>query len=218
MILCIAAGNSRAQNSANNYAIPGEIFSSDLTEAYTPAWFSTRHNNIMTVSATTWGESNSSKAYKMESTGWQNNNTFNEHLSNFSNFSSRKANTITVAAPGVQIYSMSHSSDTGYVDKQGTSMATPVVAGLAALIVGINSNLTATEVVDLIKNNTDQPVGTDLANVDYAGAGRINAYKTVMAALNLSITITSPQSNTTITKPNLTISGTTKENIANLQI
>ncbi|RAP24714.1 hypothetical protein DID73_01145 [Candidatus Marinamargulisbacteria bacterium SCGC AG-343-K17] len=217
VILCIAAGNSRAQHSANNYTVPGEIYSSDLTEAYTPAWFSTRHNNIMTVSATTWGESDSSKAYKRVSNSWESNNTFNEYLSNFSNFSSRKANTITVAAPGVQIYSMSHSSDTGYVDKQGTSMATPVVAGLAALVVGINSNLTATEVVDLIKNNTDKPGGTDLANVDYAGAGRINAYKTVMAALNSSISISSPKINTTLYEPSLTIKGKTKENINNLQ-
>ena len=47
------------------------------------------------------------------------------------------------------MYSLSHTSNTGYITKQGTSMATPVVSGLVALIIGINDNLSPEEVVTL---------------------------------------------------------------------
>ena len=207
IIITIAAGNNRAAHGDSElagYTIPGEIYDTSLTNAYAPAWFSSEHNNIMTVAATTWG---SQAGFKIINSQWQSGHNFNESLANFSNFSSRKSNVITVAAPGVRMYSHSHSANNGYVQKQGTSMATPVVAGLAALVLDINDKLSATEVVNLIKNNTDATAGTDLANTDYVGTGRVNAFKIVQAAMNSTIRITGPANGTKTINPKIIISG-----------
>ncbi|KAL8446867.1 hypothetical protein Emed_004746 [Eimeria media] len=69
--------------------------------------------------------------------------------SKFSNYGSR---TVTLFAPGDQIYSTHFKS---YAFLSGTSMATPHVSGVAALIFGVfmkaNSQVTAAEVKDIIK-------------------------------------------------------------------
>lgn len=49
-------------------------------------------------------------------------------------FSSYGASTVDIAAPGVAIYSSTATSDTSYASFNGTSMATPHVAGVAALL------------------------------------------------------------------------------------
>ena len=79
-------------------------------------------------------------------------------------------NPITLAAPGVRIYSMKNKSHDQYIDKQGTSMATPVVAGLVALVKGINNDLTASEIVNLIKETSDSSTDSDIGNTNYTGA------------------------------------------------
>jgi len=65
-----------------------------------------------------------------------------------------------------------------YSFKQGTSMACPHVAGVAALMKAVNHNLRPDEIEALLKNNTDpfvnppdQPIGT----------GRLNAFKALSA-------------------------------------
>lgn len=55
-----------------------------------------------------------------------------------------------VLAPGVQI--RSSIPDNGYADYDGTSMASPHVAGLAALIQSANPNLTPAEIEEIIAN------------------------------------------------------------------
>lgn len=93
------------------------------------------------------------------SDGWAN---FSEHHSY-----------VDIAAPGSSIYSTIIDDDYGY--KTGTSMATPHVAGLAALIWSVDPSLTHDQVRQTIQNSADDlgSPGWD----EYFGYGRINAYQ-----------------------------------------
>lgn len=86
---------------------------------------------------------------------------------------------LDVMSPGVLLRS---ATINGYItDMNGTSGATPQVAGVAALIRGRNSALTAQQIYDII-NDTADDMGT--AGWDsQTGWGRLNAYQAVMAAL-----------------------------------
>lgn len=72
----------------------------------------------------------------------------------------------------------------------GTSMATPFVSGLAALVFAANPNLSAQEVKDIIENTTDdiyhiplnRNVDPELDLLGKLGTGRINAFKAVKTA------------------------------------
>jgi len=74
-----------------------------------------------------------------------------------------------------------------YAFNQGTSMATPHVAGLAALIKAANPGLTADQIKSNIESNAID-LGS-LGNVDFYGHGLINAYASVHDALNTPIGI-----------------------------
>ena len=76
--------------------------------------------------------------------------TSGDKLASFSNYG---AASVDLAAPGVNILSTVLKNSYGY--KSGTSMATPHVAGAAALLWGRNPNLTYSQVKDLILNNVE---------------------------------------------------------------
>jgi thermitase len=87
---------------------------------------------------------------------------------------------VDVAAPGVSIYSTlpNHSNSIGttnYGSLSGTSMATPHVAGLAALVWSTASGTSNTSVRSRIQSTADKIAGTGT----YWQYGRINAYKAV---------------------------------------
>ncbi len=77
--------------------------------------------------------------------GWKNDETI---LADFSNYGKKS---VDVFAPGVQINSTYPNST--YKDNDGTSMASPVVAGLAALIWSYYPELTSVQVKDAILNS-----------------------------------------------------------------
>jgi len=82
---------------------------------------------------------------------------------------------IDVSAPGTNIYSTIPGN--GYALLSGTSMASPLVAGLAALMKTYNPLLNVDQIEDCIINNTDN---IDFMNPNYLGklgSGRINAFK-----------------------------------------
>ncbi|WP_047981800.1 carboxypeptidase regulatory-like domain-containing protein [Ornithinibacillus contaminans] len=85
-----------------------------------------------------------------------------------------------VSAPGYDIYSAWPGN--GYHTISGTSMATPHVAGVIALILEANPELTIDEVKELLKNTarTELHMG-DLPN-DLYGNGIVNAYAAVTTA------------------------------------
>lgn len=93
----------------------------------------------------------------------------------FSNFGAK----VDVSAPGVRIYSSIPDNTHGFMD--GTSMASPHVAGLAGLIWSRNATLTGAQVRALIENHCDN---IDAKNPGFAGKlghGRINAHRSLMA-------------------------------------
>lgn len=118
---------------------------------------------------------------------------------------------VDVVAPGVSILStflVSQSYDgQAYEANSGTSMATGVVSGLAALLLAVNPALTPERVEGILSVSAD-----DLGSVGwdrYYGHGRINAAKAVQlgaAATKPSVTIISPANNTHITKPVMPVS------------
>jgi minor extracellular serine protease Vpr len=85
-------------------------------------------------------------------------------------------------APGVNIYSSVFDEETGVLGWamfQGTSMATPHVAGAAALLLDQNPNLTPADVKSLLGNNAERNVWADfvdgtLAGLMDRGGGRID--------------------------------------------
>ena len=90
-------------------------------------------------------------------------------LTSFSNFG---AKTVHVAAPGKDI--VSTWLNEGYREASGTSMATPHVAGLAALILANEPELTVKELRERILGSVDT---LDILGGRIFSAGRINAAK-----------------------------------------
>jgi subtilisin family serine protease len=82
-----------------------------------------------------------------------------------------------MCAPGVNIYSALPEETYGFLD--GTSMAAPHVAGLAALVWSVSPGLNNSQVRQIIE---DTCVSADPLNPGYAGLlgrGRINAFRAV---------------------------------------
>ncbi|MCX6028592.1 MAG: S8 family peptidase [Chloroflexi bacterium] len=97
---------------------------------------------------------------------------------NLASFSTR-GDFVDVAAPGVSVWSTYPGNR--YGSMSGTSMATPHVSGLAALLLSLNPALTPDQVRGLIQNNAD-----DLGAVGWDpmfGFGRINGRKALAAAV-----------------------------------
>jgi subtilisin family serine protease/fibronectin type 3 domain-containing protein len=74
----------------------------------------------------------------------------NDQLPSWANFG---PHTVDLAAPGTAIYSTLRNGTYGYLT--GGSMASPQVAGAAALILSVSPTLTATELKSRILNNVD---------------------------------------------------------------
>ncbi|MBN1861232.1 MAG: S8 family serine peptidase, partial [Candidatus Thermoplasmatota archaeon] len=92
---------------------------------------------------------------------------------------------VDIAAPGNLIYSTMPTyhvtmNDDGYTQNytyaSGTSAATPMVAGVGALLLSKYPSLTNTEIETLICENVDPYNSTE-----YIGTGRLNAYKALNA-------------------------------------
>jgi thermitase len=95
----------------------------------------------------------------------------NDQLAKFSNYGVKS---VAIAAPGVDI--LSTWLGNGYEEKSGTSMATPVVSGVAALIVAQHPRISVDELKKKLLASVD-PLAELKGKV--ATGGRINAAKAV---------------------------------------
>ncbi len=89
-------------------------------------------------------------------------------------FGSNHGSWVDVAAAGEYVYSTLF-NDT-YVTWSGTSMATPQVAALAALILSKNPSFNQKQVWTIIRSTTDAVNSSD----KYIGTGRINAHQAIL--------------------------------------
>lgn len=111
---------------------------------------------------------------------------------------------IDVVAPASAIYSTNMGGS--YDSQDGTSFASPHVAGLAGLILSVKPTLTNQQVVDIITSSADD-LGTTGKDDTY-GWGRINAYRALQQATGIippppdttvpTTSVTSPTSGSTI--------------------
>ena len=102
----------------------------------------------------------------------------------------------------------------------GTSFASPVVAGVAALILSANPALTPAQVTDILKQSTDD-LGAPGWDITYA-SGRVNAAKAVSAAWATrggedttapSVSITSPQTGQQVTGQSTSVQVIASDNV-----
>lgn len=95
--------------------------------------------------------------------------------SNYNTSDGENARAKNISAPGTGIYSTGYRTDTPYRYDTGTSMASPAVAGVAALLFAYDPTLSATDVRSLLEQTA-----TDLEEPGWdstTGYGEADAYK-----------------------------------------
>ncbi|MDQ3818379.1 MAG: S8 family serine peptidase, partial [Acidobacteriota bacterium] len=96
-----------------------------------------------------------------------------DQLASFSNYG---AKSVFVAAPGKEILSTWLNGE--FREASGTSMATPEVAGIAALVLSTNQKMSVADLRERLRNSVDK---LDSLKGKVATGGRINAAKAVGA-------------------------------------
>jgi len=113
---------------------------------------------------------------------------------------------IDIAAPGTSIYTTA--SGGGYSTVQGTSFSSPITAGVLALMVAANPNLTPDQYESLLKTSADNISGGALPN-PYFGWGRVNAANAVASAKQYVAVDTTPPTTVVVSPANgSTVAGT----------
>jgi len=106
---------------------------------------------------------------------------------------SNYGNNIDILAPGGEstggVYTVENYYDYSYGYFHGTSASAPVVAGVVALMLSANPNLTPDQVRDILTSTADK-IEPEIANYDDSGFshthayGKVNASKAVLKALS----------------------------------
>ena len=128
------------------------IFASAMNNGASDPYYPAACNHVMAVSAT----------------------DSNDHLASFSNY----GNWVAISAPGDSILTTTNGG--GYAYWFGTSFASPLVAGVAALSLSINPSLTNAELLTILETSADH-VGLPGYDPSF-GWGRVNAFNAVTAA------------------------------------
>ncbi|MBE8723123.1 S8 family peptidase [Sphingobacterium pedocola] len=178
--------NKKVVDEAVKYAIEKDVLlvhaagndgkNVDISKNYPTKYF-TDSLGAITGEATSW--------ITVGATSWKLDGDL---LAEFSNYGYK---TVDVFAPGVAIHSTM--PDSKYKDQQGTSMAAPVVSGLAALLRAYYPQLTAQETKDIIlksvtkvdqkvKINQDGSSKKVYLDEISTGGGIVNAYNAIVEA------------------------------------
>jgi len=193
-----------------NISIEGSSASSTLQTAVNYAW-----SKGAVIFAAAGNSSSSSPVYPAACTNVVAVSATepNDTLASFSNYGSW----IDLSAPGDMI--MTTQVGGSYGDWWGTSLASPIAAGVGALALSANPSLTASALVSLLEKNSDDLGATGFDQ--YFGWGRVNAYKAVVAAQSTistvdttppTVTISAPASSATVAGT-LSVQGTATDNV-----
>jgi len=106
-------------------------------------------------------------------------------------FSDYGSTCVDISAPGTRIYGslVYNPDDQDYQEYyggywSGTSIAAPIISGLSALVFSINPLFSNKQVQDFILSQADEIDSINSDFVGQLGAGRVNAYKTVVYSYN----------------------------------
>jgi subtilisin family serine protease len=143
--------------------------------------------------------------------------------SSFSNYGTDK---ISVAAPGDAVYSTVPGG--GYGSKSGTSMASPHVTGVAALLKSVNPAATPAQLRQLLATQADDLACTDsrcsgtTAKNNFFGEGRVDALEAVGTGtpgttFENTADVSIPDNGAAVTSP-ITVSGVTGNAPAALKV
>lgn len=155
---------------------PGSAWPCDWPEVEAAFNYAVSHGVLLVVAAGNDGQEGVNCPGAYEQALAVGSTTATDTRSYFSNYGPQ----LDIAAPGSSIYSTYRNAS--YTTMSGTSMATPHVAGLAALLWSFAPALNAAEVRSYLQNTAVDlgPAGWD----QYFGYGRINA-KSALDALSL---------------------------------
>lgn len=146
----------------------GNSYSVVLAEAFA---YAAKNNRVSCVSA---GNNNSSSTsiYPANYGSQVIDVGASDEQDNRTSFSNYGAN-LDVVAPGLDIESINYTQFGSLVTLDGTSLSSPIVAGIASLLKGYDNNLYNDDIEQLIKISADDilPPGRD----DNTGYGRVNA-------------------------------------------
>lgn len=119
----------------------------------------------------------------------------NDKRSDFSNFG---ANCVDISAPGqniisTQLYNPTLIPFSSYTRAgwSGTSVASPVITGVAALMLAANPGLSRETLVQYLLSTADPIDALNPLNRGQLGVGRVNAERSIKAALGLPVMMTS---------------------------
>lgn len=159
-----------------NLSLVGEFASTTLQEAVNYAW---GKNAVVVAAAGNTGGTTPQYPAACQNVVAVSSLSPNDTLSGFSSYGPH----ITVTAPGENIWTTQSRTNEPFGAWSGTSLASPLVAGVAALVAAANGSLSNTQIVSLLTQTADDlgPAGHDAS----FGWGRVNAARAVGAALDL---------------------------------
>ena len=134
---------------------------------------------VVTVGATDSGDNIASFSSRGPVTWWGSVSPWNDYSD------SSPLIDPDIVGPGVDVLSTQWNG--GYTTMSGTSMATPHLAGVAALMLSANPNLTVAQMDSIIEVTSVDLGATGKENT--FGAGRVDAFAAVEAALELEGTV-----------------------------
>ena len=173
---CVAQGIEYAVDQGArviNLSLAGDSPSTTLQDAINYAW----SNNVVVVAAA-GNNANTNFQYPAacEHVVAVSATEPDDSLAAFSSY----GGFVALSAPGDIIWTTQNNLSNPYGSWRGTSFASPVVAGVAALVASVNPSLPNSQIVSVLEQTAD-----DLGSVGYDtsfGYGRVNAFRAVSAA------------------------------------